>query len=81
MSEGTKGTKAKIDALRVRLATVTKAADLLSISREIEALSGALAREEARGGAFVWPRDLNDGGAAEPPKDWGKDPADGAAGG
>jgi hypothetical protein len=69
------GAKTKIVALSGRLASITKASDLLGIAREIEALGAEVAREEARGGDFVWPRDLNDG---EPPKEWGKD-SDGTA--
>ena len=74
MSQTTNGAKAKIGAISGRFASITKAADLLAVAREIEALGAELARAEARGDAFVWPRDLNDGGTA---KEWGKDSVEG----
>ena len=74
MSQTTSGAKAKIEAISGRLASITKAADLLAVAREIEALGAEVARAEARGDEFVWPRDLNDGGTA---KEWGKDSVEG----
>ena len=62
--------KEKIAALAGRLTSVTKSADLLAVSREIEALGRELAQTEAHPSEFVWPRDLNGG---EPSKEWGGD--------
>jgi hypothetical protein len=73
VSDSGAGAKAKIEALSGRLASITKAADLLTLSREIEALGTELAREETGGAAFTWPRDMNDEAAT--PKEWGKDAA------
>jgi hypothetical protein len=70
VSQTTNGAKAKIGTISGRLASITKAADLLAVAREIEALGTELARAEARGDEFVWPRDMNEGGTA---KEWGKD--------
>jgi hypothetical protein len=76
VTETASGAKAKIEALSGRLASIRKAADLLAVAREIEALGAELARQEARGVEFVWPRDLND---VEPPKQWGKDTEEGGS--
>ena len=75
MSEAADAAKAKIEALKKRLLPVAKAADLLAVARELEALGSALAREEAAvAAAPAWPRDMNEGQGA---KEWGTDPKGG----
>jgi hypothetical protein len=73
VSDSVTGAKAKIEALSGRLASITKAADLLTVAREIEALGTELAREAGGGAEFSWPRDLND--ETPTPTEWGKDAA------
>jgi hypothetical protein len=72
VSEAADAAKAKIEALKNRLLPVTKAADLLAVARELEALGSVLAREEATAAAApAWPRDMNEGQGG---KEWGTDP-------
>jgi hypothetical protein len=79
VGDSVSGAKAKIEALSGRLVSITKAVDLITVAREIEALGTELARAEAGGTEFTWPRDLND--ATATPKEWGKDaPGEGGGG-
>jgi len=73
VGDSASGAKAKIEALSGRLASITKAVDLITVAREIEALGTELARAEAGGADFTWPRDLND--ETPTPTEWGKDAA------
>ncbi len=71
-------TKTKLDALKERLVPLAKAADLLAVARELEALGATLAHEEACARNAVWPRDMNE--PTDRPSEWGKDPEEGARG-
>jgi hypothetical protein len=71
-------TKMKLEAIKGRLVSVTKAADLLAVARELEALGAALARDEVAAAGALWPRDMNQ--SAERPSEWGKDPKEDARG-
>jgi len=76
MNPTTQVTKAKIAALRGRLVSVAKAADLLAMAEELKVLGAELAREEAAasGARFTWPGDVNAPTGAT--TRWGKDAAE-----
>jgi len=70
--------KTKLAALRERIVSVTKAADLLAVARELEGIATELALEERSQrptSSDAWPRDMNER-PERPGIDWGKDPAE-----
>ncbi len=86
--EGSADRKTKLAALRDRLVSVTKSADLLAVARELEAIGQELAREERperpqrperSTSGFAWPRDMNES-PERTSTDWGHDPAEDARG-
>jgi hypothetical protein len=71
-------TKTRLEAIKGRLVSVAKAADLLAVVRDLQALGAELARDEAAAAGAAWPRDMNEG--ADRTAAWGKDSKEDARG-